>query len=63
MSDSEGQQLTAAQRSALEADLADMEGPQRAAAVQAIAQAKTVPPVPLQDLHAEPVVEESHVVG
>jgi carbamoyl-phosphate synthase large subunit len=33
------------------------------AAVQAIAQAKTVPPVPLQDLHAEPVVEESHVVG
>ena len=33
------------------------------AAVQAIAQAKTVPPVPLQDLHAAPVVEESHVVG
>ena len=33
------------------------------AAVQAIAQAQTVPPVPLQDLHAEPVVEESHVVG
>src|SRR4051812_10741112 len=40
MSDSEGQQLTAAQRSALEADLADMEGPQRAAAVQAIATAR-----------------------
>lgn len=40
MSDLEGQQLTAAQRAALEAELADMEGPQRAAAVEAIATAR-----------------------
>jgi transcription elongation factor GreA len=40
MSDLEGQQITAAQRVALEAELADMEGPQRAAAVQAIATAR-----------------------
>jgi transcription elongation factor GreA len=36
----EGQQLTAAQRSALEAELAEMEGPKRAAAVEAIATAR-----------------------
>jgi transcription elongation factor GreA len=40
MSDLEGQQLTQAQREALEAELADMEGPQRQAAVEAIAQAR-----------------------
>src|SRR6476469_4141216 len=40
MSDLEGQQLTAAQREALEAELADMEGPQRKAAVDAIATAR-----------------------
>jgi transcription elongation factor GreA len=40
MSDLEGQQLTAAQRKALEAELADMEGPQRKAAVDAIATAR-----------------------
>jgi transcription elongation factor GreA len=40
MSDLEGQQLTAAQREALEAELADMEGPQRKAAVEAIATAR-----------------------
>jgi transcription elongation factor GreA len=40
MSDLEGQQITAAQRAALEAELADMEGPQRAAAVQAISTAR-----------------------
>ena len=40
MSDLEGQQLTAAQREALEADLADMEGPQRKAAIDAIATAR-----------------------
>jgi transcription elongation factor GreA len=40
MSDLEGQQLTAAQREALEAELADMEGPQRQAAVEAIAHAR-----------------------
>jgi transcription elongation factor GreA len=40
MSNLEGQQLTAAQRVALEAELADMEGPQRAAAVAAIATAR-----------------------
>ena len=40
MSDLEGQQLTAAQRTALEADLTDMEGPQRKAAVDAIATAR-----------------------
>ncbi len=40
MSDLEGQQLTAAQRAALEAELADMEGPQRKAAVDAIATAR-----------------------
>ena len=37
MSDLEGQQITAAQREELEAELADMEGPQRKAAVDAIA--------------------------
>jgi transcription elongation factor GreA len=36
----EGQQLTAAQRNALEAELAEMEGPKRAAAVEAIATAR-----------------------
>ena len=36
----QGQQLTAAQREALEAELADLEGPQRAAAVEAIATAR-----------------------
>jgi transcription elongation factor GreA len=36
----EGQQLTAAQRVALEAELAEMEGPKRAAAVEAIATAR-----------------------
>ena len=41
MSDLEGQQLTAAQREALEAELADMEGPQRQAAVEAIATARS----------------------
>lgn len=40
MSDLKGQQITAAQRVALEAELVDMEGPQRAAAVQAIATAR-----------------------
>ena len=40
MSDLEGQQLTAAQREALEAELADMEGPQRKAAIDAIATAR-----------------------
>ena len=40
MSDLEGQQLTEAQRAALEAELADMEGPQRKAAVDAIATAR-----------------------
>ena len=40
MSDLDGQQLTAAQREALEAELADMEGPQRKAAVEAIATAR-----------------------
>ena len=40
MSDLEGQQLTEAQRTALEAELADMEGPQRKAAVDAIATAR-----------------------
>ena len=40
MSDLEGQQITAAQREALEAELADMEGPQRKAAVDAIATAR-----------------------
>ena len=40
MSELEGQQLTAAQREALEAELADMEGPQRKAAVDAIATAR-----------------------
>lgn len=40
MSDLEGQQLTEAQREALAAELADMEGPQRAAAVEAIAHAR-----------------------
>ena len=41
MSDLEGQQLTSAQREALEAELADMEGPQRKAAVEAIATARS----------------------
>src|SRR6187401_2657163 len=41
MSDLEGQQLTAAQRKALEAELADMEGPQRKAAIEAIATARS----------------------
>jgi len=40
MSDLEGQQITEAQREALAAELADMEGPQRAAAVEAIAHAR-----------------------
>ncbi len=40
MSDIEGTQLTAAQREALDAELLDMEGPQRAAAIQAIATAR-----------------------
>jgi transcription elongation factor GreA len=40
MGNSEGQQVTAAQRSALEAELAEMEGPKRAAAVEAIATAR-----------------------
>ena len=40
MSDLEGQQITAAQRVALEAELVDMEGPQRKAAVDAIATAR-----------------------
>ena len=40
MSDLEGQQLTEAQRAALDAELADMEGPQRKAAVDAIATAR-----------------------
>ncbi len=40
MSEVEGTQLTAAQREALEAELADMEGPQRKAAVEAIATAR-----------------------
>ena len=40
MSDLEGQQITQAQREALEAELADMEGPQRKAAVEAIATAR-----------------------
>ena len=40
MSDLEGQQLTQAQREALDAELADMEGPQRKAAVDAIATAR-----------------------
>ena len=40
MSGLEGQQLTAAQRNALEAELAEMEGPKRAAAVEAIATAR-----------------------
>jgi transcription elongation factor GreA len=40
MSDLDGQQITAAQRVALEAELADMEGPQRKAAVAAIATAR-----------------------
>ena len=40
MSGLEGQQLTAAQRHALEAELAEMEGPKRAAAVEAIATAR-----------------------
>jgi transcription elongation factor GreA len=40
MSDLEGQQITEAQRVALAAELADMEGPQRAAAVEAIAHAR-----------------------
>src|SRR6476646_1863262 len=41
MSDLEGQQITQAQREALEAELADMEGPQRKAAVEAIAHARS----------------------
>lgn len=40
MGELQGQQLTAAQRLALEAELADMEGPQRAAAIEAIATAR-----------------------
>ena len=40
MTDLEGQQLTQAQRTALEEELADMEGPQRKAAVDAIATAR-----------------------
>ena len=40
MSDIEGTQLTAAQREALDAELLDMEGPQRASAIQAIATAR-----------------------
>jgi transcription elongation factor GreA len=36
----EGQQLTAGQREALEAELAELEGPKRAAAVEAIATAR-----------------------
>ena len=40
MSDIEGTQLTAAQRKALDAELLDMEGPQRSAAIQAIATAR-----------------------
>ena len=40
MSDLEGQQITEAQREALAAELSDMEGPQRAAAVEAIAHAR-----------------------
>jgi transcription elongation factor GreA len=40
MSDLEGQQITEAQRVALAAELADMEGPQRAAAVEAISHAR-----------------------
>ena len=40
MNDLEGTQLTAAQRVALDAELVDMEGPQRKAAVDAIATAR-----------------------
>ena len=41
MADHDGDQLTLAQKEALEADLADMEGPQRKAAVEAIAHARS----------------------
>ena len=40
MSEGGGDKLTPSQREALEAELADMEGPQRAAAVEAIAHAR-----------------------
>ena len=41
MADHDGDQLTLGQKEALEADLADMEGPQRKAAVEAIAHARS----------------------
>ena len=41
MTDHDGDQLTQAQKDALEAELADMEGPQRKAAVEAIAVARS----------------------
>ena len=41
MTDHDGDQLTLAQKEALEAELADMEGPQRQAAVEAIAHARS----------------------
>ena len=40
MSEEQGEQLTAAQRDQLEAELADLEGPKRQAVVQAIATAR-----------------------
>jgi transcription elongation factor GreA len=41
MADHDGEQLTLAQKEALEAELAEMEGPQRKAAVEAIAHARS----------------------
>ena len=41
MTEHDGDQLTLAQKEALEAELADMEGPQRKAAVEAIAHARS----------------------
>ena len=41
MTDHDGEQMTLAQKEALEADLADMEGPQRKATVEAIAHARS----------------------
>jgi transcription elongation factor GreA len=41
MADHDGEQMTLAQKEALEAELAEMEGPQRNAAVEAIAHARS----------------------